>query len=182
MKKKLGDEVKTGEKIILDPTCGARSIWFQKKHHRTLYCDIRKEESGFIPDRPNFEINPDIIADFRDLPFEEKRFKLIVWDPPHLRNLDKKSWVNKKYGSLGTRWKEDILNGFKELWRVLDDYGVLILKWSKSWDNRPNRDVSTAEILKLLPVTPLFGHPSGSKMNTIWMCFMKIPGATNEKL
>ena len=162
--------------LILDPTCGARSIWFQKKHPRVLYCDIRKEESGLIPERPNFKIDPDEIQDFRNLTFPDKSFKLIAWDPPHLRNLNDKSWIKKKYRSLGPLWKQDLLKGFNELWRVLDDHGVLILKWSKSSDDRKNRDVSTAEILELLPVTPLFGHPSGSKMNTIWMCFMKIPG------
>ena len=167
---------KQTDKFILDPTCGARSIWFQKKHPKTLYCDIRKEDSGFIPDRPNFVINPDMIIDFRDIPFKDKTFKLIVWDPPHLKNLDKKSWIYKKYGSLGPQWKEDLLKGFNELWRVLGDHGILILKWSKSHDNRPKRDITTSELLKILPVKPLFGHPSGSKMNTIWMTFMKIPG------
>ena len=166
-------------KLILDPTCGARSIWFQKNHERTVYVDIRTEKSGFIPDRLNFEIKPDIKSDFQKLPFEDKTFKLIVWDPPHLRNLDKNSWISKKYGSLGPQWKEEIEKGFKELWRVLDDYGTMILKWSKSHDNRKNRDVSTAELLKILPAQPLFGHPSGSKMNTIWMTFLKIPQERN---
>lgn len=170
----------TKDKFILDPTCSSRSIWFNKKHPNTIYADIRKEEKGFIPVRPNFEINPDIIADFRSLPFQDRQFKLISWDPPHLRNLDKKSWIYKKYGSLGPHWEEDLLKGFNELWRVLDDYGVLILKWSKSHDNRPNRDISISKIIKLLPEDPLFGHPSGSKSNTMWFCFMKIPKATEK--
>jgi hypothetical protein len=170
------------DKFILDPTCSSRGIWFNKKHPNTIYTDIRREEKGFIQARPNFEINPDIIADFKDLPFPNKHFKLISWDPPHLRNLDKGSWIYKKYGSLGNNWKTDLSKGFNELWRVLDDFGVLILKWSKSHDNRPNRDISISEILKLLPVDPLFGHPSGSKSNTMWFCFMKIPGQEKQDI
>ena len=89
--------------------------------------------------------------------------------------------VALKYGVLNPEtWQEDIRKGFDECWRVLQDYGILIFKWSRSHDNRKKRDVSIAHILALLPVKPLFGHPSGSKMNTIWMCFMKIPGGVKE--
>ena len=49
--------------------------------------------------------------------------------------------------------------------RVLKDYGVLIFKWSED-------QISTADILKLLPVQPLFGNRRGK---TIWLCFMKFP-------
>lgn len=49
--------------------------------------------------------------------------------------------------------------------RVLKDYGVLIFKWSED-------QINTADILKLLPVQPLFGNRRGK---TIWICFMKFP-------
>ena len=164
------------EKIILDACCGGRMFWFDKKHPNTLYVDNRAVPAGSQKKSPNFSVAPDILMDFRKLEFPDKKFKLVVWDPPHLKGLDKNSWPCLNYGTLDpTTWQTDILKGFNECWRVLKDYGVLIFKWSKSNDNRKNRDVSIAEILKLLPQRPLFGHPSGSKMNTIWMCFMKIP-------
>lgn len=106
----------------------------------------------------------------------ENKADMVFTDPPHLKSLDKNSWISAKYGTLDPEtWREDILKGFNECWRVLDDNGVLIFKWSTSHDVRPKRDISVSEILKLLPVKPIFGHPSGSKLNTIWMTFMKIP-------
>lgn len=163
-------------KFILDACCSGRMFWFDKKHPNALYIDNREVPKGTQKDRPNFCVAPDIVMDFRKLNFPDKSFKLVVFDPPHLKSLDKNSWIALKYGVLDPKtWREDILKGFNECWRVLDDYGTLIFKWSKSYDNRKKRDVSLAEILKLLPIRPLFGHPSGSKINTVWMCFMKIP-------
>lgn len=151
-------------------------FWFDKEQPNTLYVDNRIVPAGSQKNSPNFSVDPDLVMDFRDLTFADKTFKLVVWDPPHLKSLDKNSWVALKYGTLDPNtWPQDIQKGFNECWRVLDDYGVLIFKWSKSHDNRRNRDISIKNLLKLLPVRPLFGHPSGSKMNTIWMCFMKIP-------
>lgn len=165
------------EKIILDACCSGRMFWFDKKNPNCLYCDIRELPKGSVKNAPNFSIDPDKVMDFRKMDLPDKSFKLVVFDPPHLKSLDKNSWVSLKYGSLDPEtWETDILAGFNECWRVLDDYGTLIFKWSKSHDNRRRRDISIENLLKLLPVRPLFGHPSGSKINTIWMCFMKIPG------
>lgn len=164
-------------KLVLDATCSGRSMWFQKNFKHALFVDIRKISKGSFPHSPNFEICPDIQADFRDLPLPDKSFRLVVFDPPHLKSLDLNSWIGGKYGVLDPdTWREDIRKGFMECWRVLDDYGVLIFKWSKSLDGRKSRDISTAEILRLIhPIKPLFGHPSGSKINTIWMTFLKLP-------
>lgn len=166
------------DKFILDCCCSGRGMWFSKNHPNALYTDIRELEKGAIGSSPNFEIKPDKIMDFRQMDFPDKSFKLVVFDPPHLKSLEDNSWIATKYGTLNAKtWKKDILSGFNECWRVLEDYGVLIFKWSKSHDNRRRRDVSIENLLKILPVQPLFGHPSGSKINTIWFCFMKIPQA-----
>lgn len=162
------------QKKILDVTCGGKTIWFNKNHPNALYLDIRKEKKGFIKKRPHFEINPDTIADFRKLPFPDKSFKLVVFDPPHLMNLRENSWPCKKYGSLKSEtWQRDLKKGFKECWRVLEDEGILILKWSCSKENRADRDIPLKKLLRVLPETPLFGH-TGHKVNAIWLCFMKI--------
>lgn len=34
------------DKKILDVTCGARSIWFDKHHPAAVYCDNRREQCG----------------------------------------------------------------------------------------------------------------------------------------
>ena len=66
------------EKFILDVCCGCRQFWFDKKQANTVYMDIRREEKGFQDVRPNKEIQPDIVADFRRLPFPDERFKFGV--------------------------------------------------------------------------------------------------------
>jgi hypothetical protein len=171
------------EKIILDACCAGRMIWFDKKHPRAIYVDIRSLPAGTLKVTPGFSIEPDVLMDFRKLDLPDKSFKLVVMDPPHLKSLDRNSWIAVKYGTLDPEtWRTDISRGFSECWRVLDDYGILIFKWSKSGDGRRKRDVSLKELLKILPVRPLFGHPSGSKLQTIWLCFMKIPGAPGDSL
>ncbi len=159
-------------KFILDACCGPKFMWFNKNHPNTLYIDIRKEEKGFIEKRPNCKIDPDIIADFRSLPFKDKSFKLVVWDPPHIiRKNYSKHDMTLKYGILDKEsWPYDYKKGFSEIWRVLEDHGVLIFKFN---DNT----LKMKDVLKLFPVEPLFGNTISSKKgsHTKWFCFMKIP-------
>ena len=75
------------KKKILDVTCGARTIWFNKHHPATVYCDKRKEEHHEIwknAGNCSINIDPDIQCDFTNLPFENNAFSLVVFDPPHL--------------------------------------------------------------------------------------------------
>ena len=153
-------------KKILDVCCGGRTFWFNKKHPDTIYIDIRREKNGFIKDRPNFSVKPDRVMDFRKLKFPDKTFKMVVFDPPHLKKVGKNSWLAKKYGMLGENWEKDLTTGFNECWRVLKKDGVLIFKWAE-------RDVKVSEVLKLFKKEPLFGHPTGRSGHTKWICFMK---------
>lgn len=63
-----------------------------------------------------------------------------------------------------------IHDGFAECMRVLDDYGVLIFKWSEV-------QIPLKKVLDAIGEEhkPLFGHRSGKHMNTHWMAFMKFP-------
>lgn len=144
-------------------------MWFNKKHPKALYIDIRKEKPGFIKSRKYRSVNPDILMDFRDLKFPDKSFKLVVWDPPHRTDLGKTSIMYKNYGGLQKEtWPYDLRKGFKECWRVLDDYGVLIFKWNE-------KEIKLKNVLNVFPEKPLFGHPTNSKNDTYWLTFMKIP-------
>src|SRR5690606_39839089 len=106
---------------------------------------------------------------FRDMPFPDNSFKLVVFDPPHLTSGSEKSVINMKYGLLSKKtWKEDIIAGFNECWRVLDYFGVLIFKWNEA-------NIKASELIKEFPVKPLFGDFTGKTGKTIWMTFMKIP-------
>ena len=154
-------------KKILDPCCGSRMFWYNKDNPLAVYSDIR-EESHVLCDGRVLEVKPDIIADFRNLPFNNNSFKLVVFDPPHLDKLGKSSWMAKKYGVLSYTWRDDIKQGFNECMRVLDDYGVLVFKWNEM-------QIKTSEILKIVEQAPLFGHKSGKGYTTHWLTFMKIP-------
>lgn len=78
------------DKKILDVTCGSRTMWFNKEHPAAVYCDKRREEYRNVwagakrdSDRACI-VDPDVLCDFTDLPFEDNSFNLVVFDPPHL--------------------------------------------------------------------------------------------------
>ncbi len=116
------------EKFILDACCGGRCFWFSKQHPNAIYIDNRVAELGHCIYRTSHSVKPDIVMDNRKMTFQDKSFKLIVFDPPHLV-CGKNSWLRKKYGGIDKKtWREDLKNGFEECWRVLEDYGILIFK------------------------------------------------------
>jgi len=156
-------------KFILDACCGGRMFWFDKKHPNTIYMDIREEKEGFIKEDKKYSVKPDVLGDFRDMPFKDKRFKLICFDPPHLLNY-KSGIMFKKYGSLTNDYKDYLRKAFLECLRVLEDYGIIEFKWN-------DQDISIKELLSLFPIRPLFGTKTNIKKNsnTYWFCFMKIP-------
>ena len=161
------------DKFILDVCCGNRGFWFNKNHPNVLFCDNRVREKGFVDDRYNYEIKPDKVMDFRNIPYRDKKFKLIVMDPPHIKAKGENFRMVKKYGYLDLNWKELIKKGFDECWRVLDDYGVLIFKWNEA-------SIKKKEVLEVINKEPLFGHPNGSRVPIHWLCFMKIPEEKNK--
>lgn len=152
-------------KDILDVACGSKMFWFDKNNPLVLFGDIRKEDH-ILCDGRKLSINPDIQLDFTNLQLCTESFKLVVFDPPHLNKLGKNSWMAKKYGVLNPTWRDDISCGFKECFRVLESGGILIFKWNET-------QIKTSEILKLSEVEPLFGHLSGKRSKTHWICFMK---------
>ncbi len=153
-------------KQILDVCCGSRMFWFDKQNPLAIFGDIRDEEHTLCDGR-SLEIKPDIQLDFTNLDFENEQFKLVVFDPPHLDKLGKNSWMAKKYGILNKTWRDDLKAGFAECFRVLESGGILIFKWNET-------QIKTSEILKLTDKKPLFGHISGKRANTHWVCFMNI--------
>lgn len=152
-------------KRILDACCGRRMFWFDKKNDDVVFQDIRSEEHVLCDGR-KLEVNPDIVADFRNMPYDDESFNLVVFDPPHLKQLGKNSWMAKKYGVLLPTWELDIKLGFDECMRVLKPNGILIFKWNE-------HQIPTQKILDLIPYKPLFGHTSGKQAKTIWMTFIK---------
>lgn len=154
--------MKINDKKILDVCCGSKMFWFDKHREDTIYMDIREFEDVLCDGR-KLEIKPDIVADFRKIPFKDNTFKLVVFDPPHLLRVGENSWLAKKYGKLSQDWREDIKKGFSECFRVLEPYGILVFKWNEE-------QVKLSEILKLTNVRPLFGN---KRAKTHWLVFMK---------
>ena len=118
---------------ILDACCGSKMFWYDKHEPHTTYIDNRSEVGQF-KDRDyirNVVVAPDIIGDFRKLPFEDKEFDLVIFDPPHLMNAGDKSWLKIKYGRLPKDdWQSYINKGFQECLRVLKPTGTILFKWS----------------------------------------------------
>src|SRR6266403_2761609 len=100
-------------KPILDACCGSKMFWFDKNNPNVLFADIRREEH-ILCDGRELKITPDVEMDFRKMDFKDNSFKLVVFDPPHLKSAGKDSYMAKKYGTLQPNWKEDIEQGFKE--------------------------------------------------------------------
>ena len=152
-------------KLILDACCGSRMFWFDKSNPDVLFADIRTESHILCDDRL-LEIKPDLEMDFRNMPFEDATFKMVVFDPPHMKKLGKETWMAKKYGVLSYSWKDDIKLGFDECMRVLEPNGVLIFKWNEA-------QIKLNQILEIIETKPLFGHVTGKHGRTIWMSFLK---------
>jgi SAM-dependent methyltransferase len=162
-------ETKAGEsfikKEILDVCCGGRMFWFDKNNPVAVYMDNREFEEDLCNGQ-HFVVKPDIVGDFRNIPFDDETFSLVVFDPPHLLRAGEQSWLAKKYGRLNNNWRDDLAKGFEECFRVLKKNGVLVFKWNET-------DIKTSDIIKLSPIPPLFGHKSGKVSKTQWMCFIK---------
>lgn len=152
-------------KNILDACCGSRMFWFNKQNQNVLYQDNRSEEH-ILCDGRKLEVKPDIVADFRQMPYKDETFILVVFDPPHLAKAGERSWLKMKYGLLNENWKEDLRKGFSECFRVLKTNGVLVFKWNED-------QIKVSEILQLTEVAPLFGHTTGRHGKTHWITFMK---------
>lgn len=155
------------DKTVLDVCCGPRGFWFDKQDDRSLYLDKRRETHVDVYKcgiKTNV-IDPDIIGDFTNIEQPDETFWHIVFDPPHISRKSQ-GQIAKKYGSLEGDWREMIRKGFKECFRVLKPNGTLVFKWSEV--QYPIR-----EILELTDYKPLYGHKSGKKMNTHWVCFIK---------
>ena len=176
--------MKPNTKRVLDPCCGSRMMWLDRNHPDVIFGD-RRNETITVIDRSHgvengtrsLRIEPDVALDFRNLPYRDNTFRLVVFDPPHLTRAGPRSWLAAKYGKLGPNWRADLRQGFKECFRVLATDGVLVFKWNET-------QVKVAEVLALAPVQPLFGHISGRKGLTHWLVFMKTPnlqeGRTHE--
>lgn len=153
---------------VLDACCGGRMMWFDKANRLALYMDKRRESLRWEDaGMSKLDVNPDVLADFTDMPFPDESFYLVVFDPPHMNTLGHNSKLGQLYGRLLGDWRCELAEGFKECFRVLRPFGTLVFKWNES-------DIPLSEVLALTPHVPLFGHPTKRHGKTHWLCFLKI--------
>lgn len=146
-------------------------FWFDRSDPRTIFIDNRCEEHKLTDKSSkggyrNLVVKPDIMADFTKLPFPDRTFALVSFDPPHFFRNGENSWVGLKYGTLKGDWQNELRRGFAECFRVLKNEGTLVFKWNEA-------DIPVKEILKLTPEKPLFGNRSGKNSQSHWIVFVK---------
>jgi len=154
-----------GPREILDACCGGRMWWWDKAHPLAVYMDERIAPPGSRPDRPRWEIKPNLLGDFRAMPFEDEAFRLVLFDPPHeVRPGGIAGKVRMQYGSLRPETEEDDLRrGFSECWRVLARGGTLVFKWSGK----------AARVTPFFPAQPVVGTRWAKGDATRWFIFYK---------
>ena len=138
-------------------------FWFDKNHENTLFVD-KREHYEELPTGHVINVSPDVVADFRNLPFKDETFYHVVFDPPHLLHAGESSWLAKKYGRLNKEtWPQDLKQGFGECMRVLKTNGTLVFKWNEE-------QIKLREILDIFEIKPLYGN---KRAKTHWIVFMK---------
>ena len=151
---------------ILDVCCGSRMFWYDKHEEHTTYMDIRKA-AYTATDRGKerrIEINPDVLADWKHIPFTDETFDLVVFDPPHLIRAGKTSWLAKKYGTLDLMtWPSELHKAFQEIMRLLKPTGTVLFKWN-------DEQIPVKEVFKAFGQQPILGD---MRSKTKWSVFIK---------
>jgi tRNA G10 N-methylase Trm11 len=172
MNKKQFERMNTQGRI-LDPCCGGRMMWFDRKNPDVIFGDQRSKTITVTDNtRGNssgtrvIKIEPDTLMDFRALPYKNETFHLVAFDPPHLIQAGQKSWLAAKYGKLVDNWRDDLQKGFAECFRVLVNNGTLVFKLNET-------QVKLREILALTPHKSMFWQIAGRGLKTHWLVFIK---------
>jgi ubiquinone/menaquinone biosynthesis C-methylase UbiE len=149
------------DRNILDVAFGSGMFYFDRSD--VVAMDIRSIDEKLCDGR-SLKIKPDIIADFKSIPFPNNTFYMVVFDPPHLKKAGDNSWLAKKYGMLNeATWVNDIRQGFEEAMRVLKPNGTLIFKWNEE-------QISLKDVLEAIQYKPILGN---KRSKTHWLVFMK---------
>lgn len=141
---------------ILDATCGFRGIWYQKNHPFVTFMDVRSGKYTIATEhikernKRNIEVKPDVVSEWKDAPFPDNYFDMVIFDPPHMiiNETKKLSLFCQKYGYLcKDNYKQVLQDGIKKLF----------------------------DVIKLMPYPPLFGSNTKKKgyNETFWIVFIK---------
>lgn len=156
---------------VLDACCGSRMFWFNREDPRAVFMDCRQEvheltDKSSAGGKRTLVIAPDVVGDFRSIPYQDNSFRVVCFDPPHLVNTGPQSWLGRKYGTLPKDWQDLLRRGFAECFRVLEPLGVLVFKWNED-------QIPVSRILALTDAKPLFGNRCGKHAKSHWIVFLK---------
>ena len=153
---------------ILDATAGCRGIWYQKNHPDVTFLDKRK---GVFGKNIKYNINPDVVCEWKDMPFPDNTFDMVIFDPPHIIQNAESGDMVAEYGKLGTKtWKDELKVGFNQCFRVLKEDGIFILKWAECIESKGKK---INELLEMIEYNPLVGTRVGYRSTTLWIIFKK---------
>ena len=160
---------------ILDATCGDRSMWYLKKYPLATYMDIRqgkfvvKSKNCKLEDMRTIEVKPDVISEWKDAPFPDNHFDMVIFDPPHkiAKRGSETCGLEIRYGRLfSENWRQELQIGIKKLFDVLKPEGIFIFKWCET-------DKPVTDVLSLFPYPPVFGTRTGQSNKNHWIVFIK---------
>ena len=123
------------ETMILDATCGSKSIyndWNDCDVDSWIGIDIRKGDFSYKNEsdwtKHVIIIKPTVLASLEYLPFKEKSFNVVIYDPPY--STIHWQWYEQKYGKAwgNKEATQKTIKANMEFNRVLIDGGLLILK------------------------------------------------------
>ena len=140
-----------------------------------IFMDIRKGHFFYdLEKKRPVNIEPDIMADLKHLPFRDSVFSLIMFDPPH-GDFSIKSFFCNIYGSLRPQEYITLLIWANiEFARVLKDDGYILAK-THQYDERDRaaiRNFTNFKLLMTIDFESKAGHKN-VKGKTRWMLFVK---------
>jgi len=153
---------------VLDLSAGNRAMWFDKHNPVATFVDIRSE------------VEPDIVADSRNLPGELNGYDLVVFDPPHV-NCGPNGIMSQTYGHhTSEEIRAIVRDTARSAHRATRQDALMAFKWN-------DHDQKLDKVLALMAEwwEPLFGqrvatrtkHASG----TYWvMLLRRAPNDTSQ--
>jgi SAM-dependent methyltransferase len=148
--------------------------WWNKEHPLAIYMDKHRVPRGssemLVTNEgkrhasPGWACEPDVVGDFRAMPFADETFQMVTFDPPHNVRTEALGVNGLMYGALHPDTEqEDLRRGFAECWRVLAPGGTLVFKWAGKIERvKPH-----------FPATPIVGTRVPRGLQTWWLVFYK---------
>ena len=143
------------EQKILDVCCGSRMFWFDKNNKNAIYMDNRELEDTLCDGR-KLEVKPDIVGDFRNIPFKDNSFidYILNVQIPIIKNkkdiILKEVKINdlKKYSQVFIKYFSQIFNKENKFIKVII-YPKIVNRFSifelVICDKKPNIDIEIKE-------------------------------------